>query len=559
MYGMHQFPDQVSRLSDLPTGYDLLHHPWFSKGTAFTEEERDLLNLRGLLPPIVSTIEGQTQRAINNIRKKSTNLEKYIFLVTLQERNETLFYRLLMDHLEELMPIIYTPTVGQACSEYLHIFRRPMGLQLSKRDKGRFKQILQNWPRKDVRVIVVTDGERILGLGDLGLGGIGIPVGKMALYTALAGIHPGHNLPIIIDVGTNNPRLLNEPLYLGLKEERIRGQEYDDLIDEFVWAVQEVYPKALIQFEDFANLNAFRLLEAYEDRISCFNDDIQGTASVAVAGVFAALKETRTRLADHRILFLGAGEAATGIGHLIVDALKEDGMPEPEAKTHCWFVDSKGLVVTGREGIGGHKAFFAHTGEFTADLLTAIRLLKPTILIGASGQGGSFTREVIEAMAAINDRPVIFALSNPTSHAECTAEQAYGWSGGRAIFASGSPFDPVTIDGKTRYPGQGNNAYIFPAVGLAAVVTAASRIPNETFLIAAHALSELVTDQERSEGRLYPTLTRIREVSFHIALAVTRFLFRKRLARVKEPADPESWLRTFIYEPRYPDYTRLPR
>ncbi|MGC8720695.1 MAG: NAD-dependent malic enzyme, partial [Thermodesulforhabdaceae bacterium] len=454
------------RLSNLPKGIDILRNPDLNKSTAFTEQERDALGLRGLLPPRVHTIQEQMQRVLENLRRKPNNLEKYIFMISLQDRNKTLFYRVLLENIEELMPIVYTPTVGEACLQYGHIFRRPRGIFVTPQDRGRIVSLLRNWPHKCIRIIVVTDGERILGLGDLGADGMGIPVGKLALYTACAGIHHSLSLPITIDVGTDNEVLLNDPLYIGIRQKRLRGPEYDELIEEFIMAVNHVFPGALIQFEDFGNRNAFRLLKRYRDRVCCFNDDIQGTASVTLAGLYSAMRITGGRLRDQKILFLGAGEAGIGTGELIVSAMVSEGLSVEEARERCWYVDSRGLVVAARDDLTEHKKEFAHDHPFLPDLISAVKAIKPTILIGVSGKPRMFTPEVLSEMARINERPVIFSLSNPTSNTECTAEEAYRYTGGRAIFASGSPFDPVEVDGKVFYPAQGNNVYIFPGVGL---------------------------------------------------------------------------------------------
>jgi malate dehydrogenase (oxaloacetate-decarboxylating)(NADP+) len=536
-------------------GVDWLHNPVFNKGTAFTDAERDLLGLRGLLPPHVQSMEQQVGRVMANFRSKSSDLERYIQVVALQDRNETLFYRVVMDNLEELMPIIYTPTVGKACQEYGHIFRRSRGLYVSINDKGHVEEVLRNWPTRDVKVIVVTDGERILGLGDLGASGMGIPVGKLALYTACAGIHPTQCLPITIDVGTDNAALLADPLYIGLHEKRLRGAEYDAFVEEFMVAVQKLFPGVLVQFEDFGNQNAFRLLARYRDQACTFNDDIQGTGAVALAGVLSALRITGGKLSEQRVLFLGAGEAGLGIAENIVNVLVEDGLSEAEARKRCWFVDSKGLIVKGREGLSEHKLPYAHEHAPCAGLLAAVKALKPTILIGASGQGKAFTREIVTLMAEINPRPVVYALSNPTSKAECTAEEAYTWSEGRAVFASGSPFAPVKFNGKTIVPGQGNNAYIFPGVGLGIVCSGSRRVTNTMFIAAARTLAGLVRDSELAEGRTYPSLGRIHEVSLAIALAVAEEAFAKNLNTRSRPEDLPAFIQSQMYKPDYPDYT----
>ena len=535
-------------------GVDLLHDPALNKGTAFSETERDGLGLRGLLPARVFTQEGQMARVLENIRRKTSDIEKYIFLVSLQDRNETLFFRVVLENIEEMMPLIYTPTVGQGCQEFGHIFRRPHGMFISHRDRGRVRQLLRNWPYGDVRMIVVTDGERILGLGDLGANGMGIPVGKLSLYTACAGIHPTQCLPVTLDVGTNNEALLKDPLYIGLPERRLRGQAYDELVDEFVTGVQEIFPKACIQFEDFGNQNAFRLLHHYRDRVCTFNDDIQGTASVSMAGLYSALRITGNKLSDQKFLFLGAGEAGIGIGDLIVIGMMKEGMTEAEARRKCWFVDSKGLVVRSRTDLVEHKLPFAHDHAPVTDFLASVESLKPTALIGVSGMPRTFTKQVVEAMASWNRRPILFALSNPTSKSECTAEEAYTWSEGRAIFASGSPFPPVTVKGKTFVPGQGNNAYIFPGVGLGAVASEATRVTDEMFFAAAKALADLVTEDDLAEGRIYPGLGRIREVSAAIATAVAEVAFQGGLTTMKRPADLAAHVKAQMYEPTYVEY-----
>ncbi|HEV2714418.1 MAG TPA: NAD-dependent malic enzyme, partial [Terriglobales bacterium] len=443
-----------------PRGLDLLHNPTLNKGTAFTDAERDALGLHGLLPAHTQTPQEQMDRVLANLRRKPTALERYIFLIALLDRNETLFYRTIIDNIEEILPLIYTPTVGEACQEYSHIFRRTRGLFVSAQDRGRVGDVLHNWPERDVRVIVVTDGERILGLGDLGANGMGIPIGKLILYTACAGIHPSQCLPITIDVGTDNTALLADPLYLGLHQRRVCGDEYDSLLDEFISAVTKIFPQALIQFEDFAHDNAFRLLKEYRGRVCCFNDDIQGTAAVVLAGLFGALRITGEALTEQRLLFFGAGEAGIGIANLVVAAMVEKGLSETEARKRCWFVDSKGLVVNSRDDLAEYKRPFAQDHEFLSDRVAIIETVKPTALIGVTGKAGAFSRPILEAAAKINVRPIIFALSNPTSMAECTAEEAYRWTDGRAVFASGSPFDPVTVGGKTFAPAQGNNAYV---------------------------------------------------------------------------------------------------
>ena len=532
-------------------GQELLHDPLRNKGTAFTDKERNECGLHGLLPPRVTTIEDQVMRAMENYRSKPNDLEKFIFLAGVHDRNETLYYRLLMDHMEEMMPIVYTPTVGKACQLYGHLFRRGRGMFFSALDHGNIARFMANWPSDDVRVIVVTDGERILGLGDLGANGMGIPVGKLALYSACAGIDPACTLPVTLDVGTNNQELLDDPLYLGIRRKRLRGEAYDALVEEFVQAATARWPNVLIQFEDFANINSFRLLEKYRHRICAFNDDIQGTAAVTLAGLYSSLRITGGQLTDQRLLFLGAGGAGIGIGELIVSAMQVEGLSEEEARKRCWFVDSKGVVVKSRSDLQAHKLAFAHDMEPVPDFLAAIRELKPTGIIGVSGMPGSFTREMVEEMSRINERPMVFALSNPTSKAECTAEDAYRWSAGKAVFASGSPFDPVELNGRTLVPGQGNNAYIIPGVGLGVVVSQARHVTDEMFAAAARALAMEVSEDDLAMGRIYPSLARIREVSLAIAAAVAGVAYTSDLAEAAEPEDIPARIREEMFEPVY--------
>jgi malate dehydrogenase (oxaloacetate-decarboxylating)(NADP+) len=543
--------NQRSPNAELPRGAALLHDPSRNKGTAFTEEERDRLGLRGLLPTRVNTQDQQVLRVLENYRNKPTDLEKFIYLTSLHDRNETLFYRVVMDHLTEMMPIIYTPTVGEACQKYGHIFRRARGLFVSVRDRGRVAEVLRNWPEEDVRLIVVTDGERILGLGDLGANGMGIPIGKLSLYTACAGVPPECGLPVMLDVGTNNEALLADPLYLGIGERRVRGEAYDALVDEFVEAVQQVYPGCLIQFEDFASTNAFRLLEKYRNRVCSFNDDIQGTAAVTLAGLYSAMRITGGRLPDQKLLFAGAGAASTGIADIVVAAMVEEGLSQDAAAARCWFMDSKGLVVAGRDDLVPHKRRYAHRHEPLHDLHSAARELRPTALIGASGHPGIFDRPVVDAVASAQERPIIFALSNPTSRAECTAEDAYRWTEGRAIFASGSPFAPVTVGRRTLVPGQGNNAYVFPGIGLGVVLSGATRVTDEMFFAAARALAAAVSKEDLESGCLFPPLPRIREVSGAIAAAVARVAYDRGLATRPRPADLKAWVDAEMYQPVY--------
>jgi malate dehydrogenase (oxaloacetate-decarboxylating)(NADP+) len=539
-----------------PRGVALLRDPTLNKGTAFNEQERDALGLRGLLPPHVCTQDDQVARVLENFHRLQTPLAKYILIEALQDRNEALFFRVIIENPDEMMPIIYTPTVGLACQQFGHIYRRPRGLFVSAADRGRIAQVMRNWPHRDASMIVVTDGERILGLGDLGANGMGIPIGKLALYTACAGLHPRRCLPVMLDVGTNNEALLKDPLYLGLRQKRLAGADLDELVEEFVQAAQDVFPGIVVQFEDFANHNAFRLLAKYRDRVCSFNDDIQGTASVTVAGIFSALRVTKMKMSEQTFLCLGAGEAATGISDLLVAAMVAEGMDEKAARRRCWMVDSKGLVVASRTGLAAHKLAYAHDHPPVPDFLAAVKALKPTAIIGVGATPGLFTREVIEEMSRLNERPIVFALSNPTSKSECTAAQAYEYSGGRALFASGSPFDPVEFGGRRYVPRQGNNSYIFPGVGLGVVTVRATRVTDEMFMEAARTLASCVSEEDLAQGSLYPPLNRVRDVSAKIATAVAEVAFRDGLADIERPDDLLGYVRSQMYDPVYANYVR---
>jgi len=537
-----------------PRGAALLRDPTLNKGTAFTPAEREALGLRGLLPPQVGTQVLQANRVLENIRRLQTPLSKYILLEALQDRNEALFFRVITDHPDEMMPIIYTPTVGLACQQFGHIYRRPRGLYITANDRGQIAHVMRNWPYRQARMIVVTDGERILGLGDLGANGMGIPIGKLSLYTACAGLHPRYCLPVMLDVGTNNEALLEDPLYIGIRQKRLSGAALDEIVEEFVNAAQEVFPGIVIQFEDFANHSAFRLLHRYRDRVCCFNDDIQGTASVTVAGIFSALRVTKKRMAEQTFLCLGAGEAATGICDLLSAAMVADGLSAQQARARCWMVDSKGLVVASRTDLAEHKKGYAHPHAQIADFLGAVQALKPTAIIGVGATPGLFTQQVVEEMTRLNERPIVFALSNPTSKSECTAAQAYEWSGGKALFASGSPFDPVDFAGRHFVPRQGNNSYIFPGVGLGVVSVRATRVTDEMFMAAARTLAEHTSEADLAQGSLYPPLNRVREVSAHIAAAVAEVAYRSGCATLDRPADLVDHMRAQMYDPEYASY-----
>ncbi|XP_020676952.1 NADP-dependent malic enzyme isoform X1 [Dendrobium catenatum] len=542
----------------LASGYTLLRDPHHNKGLAFTEKERDAHYLRGLLPPISINQELQEKKIMHNLRQYQVPLQRYTALMDLQERNQRLFYKLLIDNVEELLPIVYTPTVGEACQKYGCIFRRPQGLYISLKEKGKILEVLKNWPQRNIQVIVVTDGERILGLGDLGCQGMGIPVGKLALYTALGGLRPSACLPITIDVGTNNVELLKDDFYIGLRQKRATGQEYSELLHEFMRAVKQNYgEKVLVQFEDFANHNAFELLSKYRSTHLVFNDDIQGTASVVLAGVVAALKLVGGTLAEHTFLFLGAGEAGTGIAELIaLEMSKQTQAPIEETRKKIWLVDSKGLIVSARkESLQHFKKPWAHEHEPVGNLLDAVKAIKPTILVGSSGAGKTFTKEVVQTVASFNERPIILALSNPTSQSECTAEEAYTWTDGRVIFASGSPFDSVEYNGKVYVPSQANNAYIFPGFGLGVVMSGAIRVHDDMLLAASEALAQQVTEENFQKGLIYPPFKSIRKISAHIAANVADKAYELGLAsHLPRPANLVKYAESCMYSPIYRTY-----
>ncbi|MBV8121658.1 MAG: NAD-dependent malic enzyme [Alphaproteobacteria bacterium] len=534
------------------SGFSILRDPRLSKGTAFTVEERRKYRLEGLLPPAVTNIELQAARRHTEIANLSDDLQKYLVLSDLQASNETLFYKVVMSDPATYLPLVYTPTVGEACQKFAHIFRDARGMFVPISARGRLREILGNWPEKDVRFIVVTDGERILGLGDLGDGGMGIPIGKLALYTACAGVPPQYCLPVVLDVGTNNQVLLDDPLYQGLRHSRVRGEEYMAFIDEFVDAVQQHYPKCCIQWEDFANINAVPILEHYRDKICTYNDDIQGTAGVALAGIFAALRITGQKITEQRFLFLGGGSAGTGIAELISQAMTMEGMDIAESRKRNALFDIHGLIVTSRTDLADFQKPFAQDWAPVSSFVEAVKALRPTGIIGVSTVPKLFTREVIEAKSAINERPIIFPYSNPTSRSECTAEEAYHWSDGRAVFASGSPFAPVEINGRKFIPGQGNNVYIFPAMGMAVFATEAARVTEEMFIVAAKAVAEQVTEENLAAGLIYPPQSRILDASLHVAERVAAYIFDKGLARVPPPGDIGALIRARAYRPVYP-------
>ena len=541
-------------------GQAVIADPLTNKGTAFTGEEREALQLDGLLPPAISTIEQQLDRVYLNFQAKQTPLERYIHLAALQDRNETLFFRLLHDHIDEMMPVVYTPVVGEACQQFSHIYRRPRGLYVSYEQRDRIDRILGNHACPPA-IIVVTDGERILGLGDQGVGGMGIPIGKLSLYTACAGIPPGLTLPIVLDVGTDNEALLNDPLYLGMRHRRVRGAAYQAFVDRFVAAVMRVFPQAVLQWEDFLKENAMTQLARFRDRLCTFNDDIQGTAATVLAGIYAALRVTGQPMREQRMVIAGAGASAQGIADLFTSAIAAEGLSLADARRGVCTVDSRGLVTVDRPGLEGFKRTYARPTSETATYACAdrsrisleetIRHFKPTLLVGTSGTTGAFTEAVVRAMAAVNDRPIVFPLSNPTSRSECTAEEAVRWSDGRAIVATGSPFAPVEWRGRCHRIGQGNNAFIFPGVGLGLWVGRVRRVSDAMFLDAARALAGQVTASDLADGVVYPRLGRIRDCSLAVACAVVRCAIQEQQSDVQLGPDIEEAVRRAMWVPEY--------
>ncbi len=532
-------------------GERILHDPRLNKSTAFTEAEREQLGLVGLLPDGVETLELQLQRVALQLDAKTTDLERYIFLNQLLDYDETLFYALVMSDPARFLPLVYTPTVGEASLRFGHIMRRTRGMYISIRRRGRVRELLRNWPEKDVRFIVVTDGERVLGLGDLGANGMGIPIGKLALYSACGGVPPSVTLPVMLDCGTNNEAFLNDPLYLGIRQPRPTTAQLDEFVDEFVTAVQEVFPGCCIQFEDWAGVDAVRLLARYRDRVCCFNDDIQGTAAVALAGALGALRLIGGRLRDQRFLFLGAGSAATGIAGMLRQAMVAEGASDAEALSRMSMFDKHGLIEPSRSDLLEFQKPYAHPQKRTTDFVAAIELIQPTAIIGVSTVAKAFNRAVIEAMARINQRPIVFPFSNPTSHSECTAEEAYTWSGGRAVFASGSPFPPVRVGDKMFVPGQGNNVYIFPAIGMGVYATRATRVTDEMFIAAAQGVAERVTKADLEVGLIYPPQAELLETELHAAERVAEVVLRRGLAGIETPRDLRSFIRAKAYRPSY--------
>lgn len=535
-------------------GLDLLHDPSLNKSTAFTEAERKVLGLVGFLPPAVESADQQVQRVVERFDRAQTDLERYLCLSDTLDENETLYYQTLMSDPARFLPIIYTPTIGEVCQKFAQIFRRPRGLYVSLKDRGRVKEVLRHWPVKDVRVVCVSSGGRILGLGDLGANGMGIPIGKLQLYTVCAAVPPQYLLPVLFDFGTNNEALLSDPRYMGLRQKRVEVAEADAFFEEFVAAAQEVFPGCCIHFEDWTGTDAMRLLAHYRDKVCCYNDDIQGTGAVVVAGLTNAVRLSGGKMRDQKVLFLGAGSAGVGIADMIVSAMTLEGLDEDSARERISLVDSRGLVVAGQTRMHDFQRPYAHPHAPLSGLTDIIEELKPTILIGVSTQAKAFSQSVIEAMARLNPRPIIFALSNPTSKAECTAEEAYGWSQGRAIFAAGVPFEPVQWGGKTFMPGQGNNMYVFPALGLALVATKARRVTNEMFITAARAVASQVTPDELATGLVYPPQSRILRTEVEAAIEIAEVIFARDLAGVPKPPNVRDFIESQLYRPEYESF-----
>jgi malate dehydrogenase (oxaloacetate-decarboxylating)(NADP+) len=549
--GLEQMDNPTLRFANKPGGIALLRDPRLNKSTAFGNAERENLGLLGLVPETIETIELQVARAEQELKRKASDLEKYSYLSLLQGTNETLFYRLLMSDPARFLPLIYTPAVGEACLELSHILPRPNGLYLSINHRGKVRQVLRNWPQRDIRIIVVTSGQRVLGLGDLGANSMPIPIGKLVLYTACAGVPPQYTLPIVMDCGTTNAALLDDPLYLGLRRPRPAETELDDLVEEFVRAVQEEFPYCCIQFEDWARGDAFRLLARYRHQVCCFNDDIQGTGAVALAGILSALRVTGGSLRDQCVLFLGAGSAAVGIANLLSQAIIADRLAPERSRERIWMFNRNGLIESGRSHLADYQLPFIHPHEPLDDFYEAIESIRPSIIIGVSTAAKAFDRQVIEAMARINERPIIFALSNPTSRSECTAEEAYAWSGGRALFASGSPFAPVRYNNRTLIPSQCNNMYVFPAIGIAVYATRAARVTDNMFIAAARALTDQVNSADVEHGLLYPPQANIFDTEVHVAESVAQVVFSEGLAGVEQPRDLRTFIESQLYRPEY--------
>ncbi|MGA7898312.1 MAG: NAD-dependent malic enzyme [Nitrososphaeraceae archaeon] len=542
---------RITHDSSQERGIKLLETSALNKGTAFTDAERTAFGLEGLLPTSVETIEQQQRRILQQLGQKPTELERYIFLIQLFDSNQTLFYHVIMSDPAYFLPILYDPTVGEACLKFGHIYRRPNGMYISMNQKGRVHEVLKNWPEKDVRVICVSSGGRILGLGDLGANGMGIPIGKLQLYTACAGVPPNGLLPILLDFGTNNRELLNDPLYLGLRQTRPSIQETEPFVDGFVQAVQESFPNCCIHFEDWKGTDALHYLARYRDKVCCFNDDIQGTGSVTVAGLENAMRIVGESLKNQHVFFLGAGSAGIGIADMIRSAMKLEGLSEEQARSRIWMFDVNGLLEDTRKDLIPEQKIYAHKHAPTHDLVAAVDSIKPSILIGVSTIGKAFSRAVIETMSKVNERPIILALSNPTEHAECTPEEAYRWSGGKAIYAAGVQFPPVHYNGDTFLPGQANNFYVYPAVGLAIYASRPKFVTDEMFIEAARATADQVTDNQLKMGMLFPSQSNVLDTEVRTAERVAELAFERSLARVNPPKDINAWLRAMLYKPEY--------
>ncbi len=536
-------------------GPELLDNPTLNKATAFTPEERREYGLEGLLPHAVETIDRQLERVMRRLDAKPNDLERYIYLIGLSDRNETLFYRTLMSDPARFVPIVYDPTVAEACLTFGHIYRRARGMYVTREMKGRIAEVMRNWPERDIRFICVSSGGRILGLGDIGANGMGIPIGKLQLYTACAAVPPECLLPVLLDIGTTNDALRADPLYLGLREKPPVVPELDELVDEFIEAAQQVFPGCCIHFEDWKGTDAIRLLNRYKDKVLCYNDDIQGTAGVALAGLTTALQIIDAPLTEQRILFLGAGSAAIGIADLIVSAMQVKGLSQDEARSRISMFDINGLIEPSRADLSESQKVYAHKAEPSMDFVKTIESLRPTILIGVSTKGGAFNQRVVETMSRLNEQPIIFALSNPTDRAECTAEQAYTWSKGKALYAAGVQFPEVTMNGKTFHPGQANNFYIFPAIGLATYAARPRRITDECFIVAAEASADQVGPILREKGMLFPSQANILETEVTTATRVAEFMFDKGLAQAERPRDIRAWIEGQLYKPEYPTFT----
>jgi len=538
-------------------GIDLLEDASLNKSTAFTEGEKEALGLVGLVPDVTETEDMQLQRVLLQLAQKPTDLERYIYLINLLDHNETLFYRTVMSDPVRFLPIVYDPTIGEACLKFGHIYRQARGMYLSMARRGKVKEVLQNWPQKDIRFICVTDGGRILGLGDLGANGMGIPIGKLQLYTACAGVPPQYLLPMYLDAGTNNEQYLHDPLYMGMRKTRPRTEELYSFVDEFMEAVQEVFPKCCVHFEDWTGVDAVHLLQRYRDKYCVYNDDVQGTAGIVLAGMINAAKVKGTKLSDEKYLFLGAGSAGIGLADLLCSAMVQEGLALKDAQKHVYMFDINGLLETTRSDLVDFQKPYAHKHAPTRDFVAAIESIKPTTIIGVSTVGGTFTQKVIEAMSRINEHPVVLALSNPTEHAECTPEQAYTWSNGKAIYAAGVQFPPVHFKGQTFLPGQANNFYIFPAIGMAVFATQASRVTDEMFIEAARAVADQVPSDLLKQGLLYPLQSNILETEIQTAARIAKLVFDSGLARVVRPADIVSFIRNLVYKPDYRDESAL--